>query len=117
MDNQNKLRAQTTINVAEDVLNTMDELSRLSGVSRSKLFDLAARHFVSWAQQLTGQQLRLLADATINEKTSGYVRKVSPEEIAAKRMEDTRKALEASEAAISRAMGLPLTFVRSRTKA
>lgn len=92
---------------------TLDELSRLSGVSRSKLFDLAARHFVSWAQQLNGQQLRLLADATITEQTSGYVRKITPEEIAAKRMQDTRKALEASEAAIARAMGLPLDAVRN----
>lgn len=111
-----KFREQTTINVSDEALATLDELSRLSGVSRSKLFDLAARHFVSWAQQLNGQQLRLLADATIHEKTSGYIRKVSPEEIAAKRLEDTRKALQASEAAIARAMELPLTFVQRRQK-
>lgn len=102
------MRAQTTINVSRETLETMDELSRGSGVSRSMLFDLAARHFVSWARALTPDELRLVTKAKIQEPVSGYVRKADPEAIKRKAMEDTQKALMASERAIARSLGVSL---------
>lgn len=106
------VRSQTTINVSQEVLAVVDELARASGVSRSKLFDLAARQFVGWASQLSSEQLRVLTEAKVREPVTGYVRKPSQADIAEQEAEAVKQAIEASEAAIAKSLGISLELLR-----
>lgn len=106
-------RAQTTVNVDADTLTAIDQLAADSGISRSMLIDLAARHFAQWATSLTPEQLRLLAKARVKGPVSGYVRKVTVEEAKRAAEEETRKAIRASEEAIARSLGIGLDALRA----
>lgn len=55
-------RLQTTIHADSASLETLGKLSEKSGVSRSKLIDLAIRRFARWAENLSPEQLKFISD-------------------------------------------------------
>src|SRR5687767_14692588 len=63
-------RTQTTVSLASDALEAVDELARMSGVSRSRLIDLAVRRFIRWAVLLQPRDIRLIADYEVGEPVS-----------------------------------------------
>lgn len=60
-------RVQTTISVLSDAIEGVDMLAMGSGVSRSRLMDLAIRRFLRWASQLDPQDLQLIAEYEVTE--------------------------------------------------
>ncbi len=68
-------RTQTTVSVSKEALDVVDELSSNSGVSRSRLFDMAIRRFARWAQDVHPDALRQIAEYETTGTTVPYVRK------------------------------------------
>ena len=60
-------RTQTTVSLASDALEVVDDLARTTGVSRSRLIDLAVRRFIRWASPLSPRDVRLIADYEVQE--------------------------------------------------
>ncbi len=71
-------RVQTTISVLEEAVEGLDGLAQASGVSRSRLMDLAVRRFLRWAANLDPQDLQLIAEYEVTEPISGFVRRTTP---------------------------------------
>lgn len=71
-------RVQTTISVLNDAIDAVDQLAVSSGVSRSRLMDLAIRRFLRWAVQLDPRDLQLIAEYEVTEPISGFVRRPTP---------------------------------------
>lgn len=63
-------RIQTTIHADSGALETLTRLSESSGVSRSKLIDLAIRRFARWASSLDVSELKLIAKYEFDEEPS-----------------------------------------------
>lgn len=76
-------RIQTTISVLEEAVASLDTLAQASGVSRSRLMDLAVRRFLRWAANLDPQDLQLIAEYEVTEPISGFVRRNTPSPIQA----------------------------------
>ena len=68
-------RIQTTVSILEEAVEAVDALAESSGVSRSRLMDLAIRRFVRWASNMEPQDLQLIAEYEVTEPISGFVRR------------------------------------------
>lgn len=68
-------RVQTTVSVSGEAVAALDRIADESGVSRSRLFDLAVRRLVRWAEVVRPADIRLIVDYEVTEKTSGFIRK------------------------------------------
>ncbi len=68
-------RIQTTVNISSDAVDALNELSRASTVSRSRLVDLALRRFIRWAEPVSPKDLKLIADYEVSEPTAGFMRR------------------------------------------
>lgn len=66
------IRTQTTISVSKEALEAIDEVSRATGVSRSKLFDMAARQYVQAIRKVPAGKLRALIQREITQPTVHY---------------------------------------------
>ena len=86
-------RVQTTVSILEVAVASVDALATESGVSRSRLMDLAVRRFLRWASNLDPQDLQLIAEYEVTEPISGFVRRPSappaPEVVEQPAPEDT----------------------------
>lgn len=63
-------KIQTTVNVSKMSLGALDKLSQDSGVSRSRLVDIAIRRFIRWGSNLNPRDLKVLSDYEVQELTS-----------------------------------------------
>ena len=73
-----KSRVQTTVSILEEAVAGVDTLALDSGVSRSRLMDLAVRRFLRWAANLDPRDLQLIAEYEVTEPISGFVRRPTP---------------------------------------
>lgn len=76
-------RVQTTVSVLAESVEALDLMAAASGVSRSRLIDLAIRRFSRWAAQLDPADLALIADYEVAEPISGFMRRPTPQPMAA----------------------------------
>ncbi len=67
--NGNGNRIQTTVNISEGAMRSLDRLSQESTTSRSKLVDLALRRFIRWASGVSPAELKLIVDYEVSEAT------------------------------------------------
>lgn len=74
---QKTTRVQTTVSILEAAVSGVDELAIESGVSRSRLVDLAVRRFLRWAANLDPRDLQLIAEYEVTEPISGFQRRPS----------------------------------------
>ncbi len=68
-------RHQVSSSVSGETLARIDRLSLETGLSRSRLYDLALAKFVQWAEHMDPYQLRLLSAE--QAPSLGYARKES----------------------------------------
>ncbi len=73
--NGNGNRIQTTVNISQSALDSLDGLSKDSLVSRSKLVDLAIRRFTRWASGVSAKELKLIVDYEVSEQTGALRRR------------------------------------------
>ncbi len=75
--NAKSTRVQTTVSILEEAIAGVDALAVDSGVSRSRLMDLAVRRFLRWASNLDPRDLQLIAEYEVTEPISGFARRPS----------------------------------------
>lgn len=81
--NQKASRIQTTVSVLGESVESLDAMAAASGVSRSRLIDLAIRRFVRWAGSMDPADLALIAEYEVAEPVSGFLRRYTPGTMAA----------------------------------